>query len=201
MSLPLTKKDLIRFTPERDNAPTYLLGVPTLAGRANFRRKIEEEGASFISDAALLDTLRDGVREHVTDNQKEEVLGLIDEFEACAPLEILPELISKIKDIEKQIRDVYPTYREAVAARGYYLSIMPLVAAKCFLRGIEGGDVKFQSKAGTVTDECMDALPEEDVKAIGWEAFQLLTPTAAQIKNSGSPLQSAANPEILTAEK
>lgn len=198
--LPLTTKDIIAFTPEREGAPTYSIGVPTMAGRATFRRKVEEAGAQFISDAALLEILRDGVREHVSEAQQGEALGIIDAFETSEDEAALVELSALVKDIERQIRAVYPPYIEATAARGYYLSITPLIATRCFLRGIEGG-VKFESKAGTITDECLEKIPEADVKAIGWKACSLMTPTGTQIKNSESPLQSTANPETLTAEK
>jgi len=195
MSLPLTKKDLIRFTPERENAPTYLIGVPSIAGRAAFNRRLDEEGISFINDSDLLDIVRAGVREVVAESQQEEILALIDEFESTKTA----ELAIQVADIEKQLRRVYPPYTEAVAARSYHMTIMPVIAAKCFLRGIENG-VAFKAQSGVVTDECLEQIAAEgDLDSIGWKAVGLFSPNESQIKNSDSPLQSTANPEILTA--
>lgn len=200
MPLPLTKKDLIPLTPERENAPTYLIGVPTLAGRAHYNRKMEEEGIPYISDSDLLDIVEEGVRETVNEAQHEELFALIASYRECRPEERTIELIRQLTDIEKQLRSVYPPYAEAIAARSYHMNIMPIIAAKCFLRGIENG-VAFAAQGGFVTDECLESLPEADVRDIGWKAVALLSPSEAQIKNSDAPLQSVADPEILTAEK
>ncbi len=200
--LPLTKKDIISFTPSsyenKSKAPVYLIGIPTLAGRANYRRKLKEEGLSYLTDEALLAVLRDGVTIAVEDHQQPEILAIIDEFESAE--EKPEELVKKIQDIETQIQPIYPPYAKAVADREYYLSLMPIIAAQCFLQGIENG-VKYEARNGLVTESCLESIPENDLIAIGWKAVSVLSPSKEQEKNSASPLLSPSEAAISAAGK
>jgi hypothetical protein len=200
MNLPLTKKDTISFTPDSyadtPNPPIYHIGVATIAGRADFRRKIREEGITYPDDTLLLNTLREGVKTVVSNDQQPEIIELIDIFECSEKKDA--ELIAKIEDIERQITNAYPPYATLCAARDYFSSISPIIAVRCFLKGITNG-AKYTTKNGIISDETLEAIPENDLLQIGYKAIALQSVSKEQAKNSGSPSQSVADPETLTA--
>jgi hypothetical protein len=57
----------------------------------------------------------------------------------------------------------------------------------------------FQRLRGLVPDELLDALPQDDVEAVGWRASTLMQPGRDAEGNSGAPSPSPETPAPMTA--
>ena len=89
-----------------------------------------------------------------------------------------------------------PIYAGLLAARQLYLGTLPWVAARHALRGWEGDRLPpFRRERGTVPDDLLELLPQDEVEAIGWHASTLMNVSPAAEKNSAAP---SPSPEIQT---
>lgn len=97
--------------------------------------------------------------------------------------------------LEATLRTAEPVYAGLLAARQRYLGTLPWVAARHALRGWEGSGLPpFRRVRGLVPDDLLDALPQEDVEAVGWRASMLMQPGQDAAKNSGAPSPSHESP-------
>jgi hypothetical protein len=88
-----------------------------------------------------------------------------------------------------------PVYAGLLAARQRYLGTLPWVAARHALRGWEGDGLPlFQRVRGLVPDDLLDAVPQDDVEAVGWRASTLMQPGRDAEGNSGAPSPSPETP-------
>ncbi len=88
-----------------------------------------------------------------------------------------------------------PVYAGLLAARQRYLGTLPWVAARHALRAWEGdGLPPFRRARGLVPDDLLDALPQEDVEAVGWRASTLMQAGRDAEGNSAAPSQSPETP-------
>jgi len=91
-------------------------------------------------------------------------------------------------------------YAVLLAARQRYLGKLPWVAARHALRGWAGDDLPpFRRARSLVPDDLLDALPKDDVEALGWQASTLMQPGQDAAKNSGAPSPSPETPAPTTA--
>jgi hypothetical protein len=143
----------------------------------------------------MLDALRAAVREASPGNA-DDLLAVIDASEATpddADVQV------QLGTIEAACATV-PVYAGLLAARQRYLGTLPWVAARHALRGWEGDSLPpFRRARGLVPDDLLDALPQEDVEAIGWRASTLMQPGRDAAKNSGAPSPSPETPAPTTA--
>jgi hypothetical protein len=143
----------------------------------------------------MLDALRAAVREASPDNA-DELLALIGASEAT-PDDAAVQV--QLGTIEAACATV-PVYAGLLAARQRYLGTLPWVAARHALRGWEGNGLPpFRRARGLVPDDLLDALPQEDVEAVGWQASTLMQPGQDAAKNSGAPSPSPETPAPMTA--
>jgi len=143
----------------------------------------------------MLDALRAAVREASPDNAAE-LLAVIDASEATPDD---PEVQVRFGTIEAACATV-PVYAGLLAARQRYLGTLPWVAARHALRGWEGdGLPQFRRSRGLVPDDLLDALPQDDIEAVGWRASTLMQPGQDAAKNSGAPSPSPETPAPMTA--
>jgi hypothetical protein len=184
--LPLTSKELIRFIPSYydlndQTAPTYLIGAPTIAGRASFRRSLTSEGLRYPDDKEMVEALKIGIEEVVEEAQQPELLKIIAKYQAATKPST--KLQNDMFEIEKTIGASSPTYANLSAERGYYLSMAPLLATRQFLKGIENSQVEYNAKSGMVNIETLDNIPEVHIIEIGWKVISLMSISAEQRKN------------------
>lgn len=201
--IPTSAKEQLPFTPVEGGA-TYQIAVPTLLQRAAYRRDVQASGARYASDADLLALLREGVREVVEESGQGALLDLIDNYEAVAQdREALAQdeaLGRDIAELEETIGRHYPPYAQAMADRGHWLAVAPIVAFQHFVRGWDGLEAPCEMKGGKVTDRCLEQVPENDILAVGYKAMALLHPTQDQAKNSPSRSPSPSGREISKAD-
>jgi len=209
--IPFSAKEIIRVPVDQI---TYLVAVPTLLTRASYRREVASLGAIYHSDSTMLNALRDGVRDCVTDRQQGELIEIINSFEieqekisdlgdeaTDTERESLDDLRNRVDDIERFMQREYDSYSEMAADRGYWLSIAPIIAFRQFVIGWEGGELQYKSKRGQVWESLMDSLPSDHIDIVGWKAITLMSPSGGQEKNSESQSQSPQDPKTLTAEE
>ncbi|WP_368415988.1 hypothetical protein [Falsiroseomonas sp.] len=143
----------------------------------------------------MLDALRAAVREASPDNA-DELLAVIDGSEVT-PDDAAMQV--QLGTIEAACATV-PVYAGLLAARQRYLGTLPWVAARHALRGWEGeGLPTFRRLRGLAPDDLLDALPQDDVEAVGWRASTPLQPGTDAEGNAGAPSPSSATPAPMTA--
>lgn len=184
--IPISAKERIFYTPEHyegaEDAPVYELAVPTVAGKALWHREINTLGARSRSQAEMIELVRQGVRDLYPAEGQGGALETVAAYEAAgdAPDEALGDRFVAIEEIVA--RD-YEPYRTAIADRGYFLEMLPLIAADLFLVGVTGRDDGIVLENGRPTAESLNKLPHRDLIAVGYKAVAMMSPDAETKKN------------------
>jgi hypothetical protein len=194
MTVVFSRRDAEWFAPPGTDR-RYLVAPLTYRERQAFRADLAREGGIYPSHAQMLDALRAAVREASPGNSND-LLAVIDASEATpddADVQV------QLGTIEAACATV-PVYAGLLAARQRYLGTLPWVAARHALRGWEGdGLPAFHRSRGLVPDDLLDALPQDDVEAVGWRASTLMQPGKDAEGNSGAPSPSPETPAPTTA--
>ena len=185
-----SRRDAEWFAPPGAAGRHYLVAPLTYRERQAFRADLAREGGIYPSHAQMLDALRAAVREASPVNA-DDLLAVIDASEATpddADVQV------QLGTLEAACATV-PVYAGLLAARQRYLGTLPWVAARHALRGWEGdGLPPFRRARGLVPDDLLDALPQDDVEAVGWRASTLMQPGRDAEGNSGAPSPSPETP-------
>jgi hypothetical protein len=200
-SLPLSTRDLVRFTPPdregQDDAPVYLLAVPTYRDVIKWRHAVRAEGAQYPGDGEMLSCLRAAVTALVSADEQGSWFETLDQYEAAT--EKTDDLNKELNGIADSLKAYWPEISQLIAARGFYLELAPLIAAQMFLRGWENVAPKFERRGGLVPEALLDKIGRSDAALIGFRAIALMEPTETQSKNSASPSRSASSPPAIAA--
>lgn len=202
--LPLTGRDQIRFTPRdkegQPDAPVYLIGVPTVMGRARYRQALVEEGLRFHARGAFCAAAREWL-EQIRPANLDDLRGVVDDFEAAQQQaqsgegEIAPEILQRWSELVELLTGQSPRAARMAADNQLYLTMAPYLAAAQFLMGWEHIDLPYRREAdGKVALDLLGQLPEQDIGAIWLKILDVLEPSAAQRKNSASPSSSGDSP-------
>jgi len=195
MTVVFSQRDAEWFAPSGAASRRYLVAPLTYRERQAFRADLAREGGIYPSHAQMLDALRAAVREASPGNS-DELLAVIDAAEAT-PDDAAVQV--QLGTIEAACATV-PVYAGLLAARQRYLGTLPWVAARHALRGWEGDRLPpFRRLRGLVPDDLLDALPQDDVEAVGWRASTLMQPGRDAEGNSGAPSPSRETPAPMTA--
>ena len=102
--IPISAKETVRLTPSdlpegAEDAPVYLIAVPTLRERVGFRRALAATGARYPGDSELVSCLKEGVGQVVAEDQRPELLALLDDYEATAPDDRSEDLLAQAGEI------------------------------------------------------------------------------------------------------
>jgi hypothetical protein len=195
MTVVFSRRDAEWFAPPGVADRRYLVAPLTYRERQASRADLAREGGIYPSHAQMLDALRAAVRETSPGNANE-LLAVIDGSEATpddADVQV------QLGTIEAACATV-PVYAGLLAARQRYLGTLPWIAARHALRGWEGdGLPPFRRTRSLVPDDLLDALPQDDVEAVGWRASTLMQPGRDAEGNSGAPSPSPETPAPTTA--
>lgn len=202
--VPIDTQAIVRFTPpsykDREDAPVYLMQPPSIMQRANWRRDLMAMGATYPTDEQLIEGMRRVIRQSGSPNT-DEALDLIDRFVAAkAEGDVGADLADAFAGIEQGLQQV-PAYGELVARRMHWLELAPILAARNFITGWEGLNLAFRRVNGRLPDELLNALPEEDVKAVGMHIIGLMTVNRTLAGNSASPSSNGSDPSSSTDAK
>jgi hypothetical protein len=190
MTVVFSRRDAEWFAPLGAVGRHYLIAPLTYRERQAFRADLAREGGIYPSHAQMLNALRAAVREASPGNS-DELLAVIDASEAT-PDDAAVQV--QLGTIEAACA-IVPVYAGLLAARQRYLGTLPWVAARHALRGWEGDRLPpFRRLRGLVPDDLLDALPQDDVEAVGWRASTLMQPGRDAEGNSGAPSPSPETP-------
>ena len=190
MTVVFSRRDAEWFAPHGATGRRYLIAPLTYRERQAFRADLAREGGIYPSHAQMLNALRAAVRDASPGNS-DELLAVIDASEAT-PDDAAVQV--QLGTIEAACA-IVPVYAGLLAARQRYLGTLPWVAARHALRGWEGDRLPpFRRLRGLVPDDLLDALPQDDVEAVGWRASTLMQPGRDAEGNSGAPSPSPETP-------
>lgn len=153
-TLPISAKELIRFTPRAYHAaaekPVYLIAAPTLATTPAYDREVMEAGAIRISEEKTRSALRDAVNALLDGDSKEEALKDLDLVAELRDRQAsdgaftddekkqLVRLVTRLAELGEWAATRWPPYSELVAQEDYWFRMSRIIAARHFLRGWEG---------------------------------------------------------------
>lgn len=168
----------------------YLLAPMTWRERARFRSQIAGEGVRFPADAELLRAVRATLTELAPSNL-DELLGEVQAFEDALALETTeePDEVERRLGIGRRYETIvdllrqHPAVSSLLGLRTLFYEIVPPLAAAFCLRGWENVAVPFKRTNGVVPDATLDAIPADDLAAIGSQALVLQSVSAAQKGN------------------
>lgn len=188
-----SRRDPVAFVP-LDSPRTYTVAPLTFRERQTLRAEQARQGFHYPSQRQVIDGLRAAVRELAPANMVE-LFGIIDAAEATPDD---ADAKARLLAVEMAVADV-PVYASLVAARGHYLAMLPWFFARYALRGWEGPDLPdFQRLRGAVPDGLLEAIPSDELEALGWHASNLAEPGAAARGNSEAPSPSPASLTLST---
>lgn len=217
--LPISTKELVRFTPdalkEREEAPVFLLKVPTVRENMTFTRVLLEEGLIYPSDAEYIEAMRGAITGCVADDEQAALLEIVDEFEAAvetparagedepdeAEIERRADLSARINEITATLRPHWQPLARIIANRVHFAQMAPYLRAQMFLMKIDGKP-PLKRNFGRLSDDFMNAIEERygpgTVAAIGNRIVELMQPTESEKKASPLPPPSPPDPETST---
>lgn len=178
------------FTPP-GSPRTYTLAPLTYMERQALRADLTRAAGANPSRELMLAAVRTAIREVRASNEAE-LLGIV------AAAEDMPDdadAQTRLAAVEAVIAAV-PVYADLRAAREQFAGAMPYIAARHALRGWEGPLLPpFRRTRNTVPDDLLDVLPIDELTAIGWAAWDMMTVTPSAEKNSAPPSPSPETPE------
>jgi predicted alpha/beta hydrolase len=187
---------------------TYTIAPLTYRERQAFRADTTRAGGVWASDEQLNEALRFALVDLAPANLPELLDALTEGAEVEEHLRAglreggeAPELTDAQRGALARLAAIrttgatLPGYAAVLSARQMYIAMLPWCAARHALRAWEGPDLPpFRRAAGVVPEDLLDALPEEDVAAIGARALDLMQPPRSAAKNSEAPSPSLETP-------
>lgn len=193
--------------------PVYLIAPMTWRQRAAWRADLARGGVSRIpTDEEFVRGVRSALEEVAPDNLTEcldavdAMLGVM----AAPPLGPEPPAFptpegeqdtapppdpAREAEIKRRtaVLDAYGVVERAMlthprvagmaAERSLFNSLAPMLAVAHALRGWEGVDVPFARRNGIVPDDVLDRVPEDDLRAAGYRALELMRVSETARKN------------------
>jgi hypothetical protein len=188
--LPINPADLV---PLILGGTTYFIKVPSHIEHGHWRSDIEAEGVVHVSPKAMAARAAQLVRDFAPPDQQEPLLAVIDaELQRVSQPDAALAASPDYEALHRTLCDIDPVFAGDAVMGRRWMNVAPFLAAYRFLRGWEGGDlppVRLMPN-GHVSRAQIDALPLEDVAAIGWKAIDLMSLKASAEKNS-QPLSSS----------
>lgn len=190
--LPVSPAEAFRYTPptypEGQDGPVYLLKVGSLTERAAFRRELLALGADYPGDAALYAEMRRCVEALEPENAAD-LLALIDRAEnepkdgGDVATALLDAERRSVAELERILVQNFPAYADLVARRSFYMEVLPIVAARMFLLGVEEAGFSLTRRGPVMPDTELRKVPPADLEFIGYRIHALLFPQRDQEKN------------------
>lgn len=210
MPPPISTKDLVRFTPDslkdKEDAPVFLIKVPTVREKIAFESMMELEGLRYPPDAELYAAMTEAIKDQVIEDEQADLLQIIEEAEAAAeegnPLS--EDLTAGLDKVNQTLRQFYRPLGQIHADRRRYLGMVWYLRAQMFLMGIEGKDAPpLDRRGGVLSEESIEAIEERygmgTIVQIGVRTVPVIAPDEGEKKISESLEPSPADQETSTA--
>lgn len=177
------------FTPP-DSPRSYLLQPLTYRERSMMRRELRRVGGIPPERAALLEGMREALRQVQPDNLGA-CLAIVDEAEG-APDDTAAQ--ARLAVVEQAVVDV-PAYAAMTDALARHNEAVPWVAIRHTLRDWRGpGLPEFQRVDGTVPETLLEELPATELAVVGWRGYLLAIVGRSAEGNSAGRSPSPENP-------
>lgn len=193
--------------------PVYLIAPMTWRQRAAWRADLARGGVSRIpTDEEFVRGVRAALEEVAPDNLGEclEAVDAMLGVMAAPPMAPEPAVVPTSEGTEAEpaapdperaaevkrrtaVLDAYGVVERAMlthprvagmaAERSLFNSLAPMLAVAHALRGWEGVDVPFARRNGVVPDDVLDRVPEDDLRAAGYRALELMRVSETARKN------------------
>jgi hypothetical protein len=205
---PLSTKAVDRFTPPalegQAGAPVYLIAIPSLSGKARYRKAMSAAGVRIWDRDAMIAAARESIERCQPENAADlleicDRFAALDEQSAAADPEAASEVHDHWRQLALTLQDAGGDFAAKAADNEFWWAMAPLQAARCFLIGREDQPALPRGMDALVPEEALQDIPEEDVAAIGWRALALMKPTEQDVKNSASPQPSPSGQKPSTA--
>jgi hypothetical protein len=191
-----------RFTPVGSEV-TYLIQIPDRVWKLRYARAMKAEGGIVWSKADLLASARALLAEaEIQDADRvNEILDRYENLTAETPEEERDIVLADWQALARVLHGAGGDFAARYADNSFWFELSPLIAARCFLIGIEGQAPLKRGPDGLVPDEALtEHVKDEDhMQLIGFRALALFTPSEAEAKNSESPQPSLSSPTTSTA--
>jgi hypothetical protein len=206
--LPLSSKAVDRFTPParegQADAPVYLIAIPTLTGRARYRRAMSAAGVRIWDRDAMVAAARQSIERGQPENAADlleicDRFAGLDERAADADPDGAAEIGNLWRTLALALQDAGGDFAAKTADNEFWWAMAPLQAARCFLIGREDQPALKRGMDQMIPEEALQDIPEEDIAAIGWRALALMKPSEQDVKNSASPQPSPSGQKPSTA--
>ena len=169
---------------------SYVVEVPTLHTREDWRAAMIEYGCTYPSDIEMTRTLSEGIRQEVAEDEQDKLLEIVARFNQLGPEDLKDDenagLIEDMEVITGFVRENYHRFAQKEAARSRYISYIPIVAFERFVKDWRGLDVDYVSVGDKIDSECLNNVPREAIAEIGWRIFGLIEPVRDDQKKARS---------------
>lgn len=204
MTLPMTRRGTMRFTPEhlrgQEGAPVYLYQVPSWAGRAARDRAVIDQGCRFWMRDAFAAEADKAIRA-AKPEREEELLEIVARVEATPLAEnIEAELAEAWSEILEELRRAGGPIAAMMADNAHHATLMPFITVQFFCKGWENIDVPFRLTSDRLVDpESLEQIDPMHMLALYAEIERSTRVTKDQEKNFASLSPSPDTPETSPA--
>ncbi|WP_150002283.1 hypothetical protein [Iodidimonas gelatinilytica] len=202
MMIPSLSTHLVRYTPPHRQGgggekpePVYLLKPADVFERALYESDMDRFGCRFHADTEMFEEARAALK--ASGGDVAPLFDLVDQVQ-MNPDSLDDDMRRRWERLERSLVEDWPAYREMVAMRSRYVRLMPLCAARRFLKGWENGPCEFRmGPDGMVPNEMLNLIPPADLLAIGTELRRMMYLRPEEEKNLSAPSSSEPDRRIL----
>lgn len=191
----------IRFEPEGEAGPCYLLRVPRHFERALLEQEAEALGAEQPGPLELLDSLDLALRRQLggdparLDALTAAVAAYRAQLLATAAGDTPPAVPLQVREAEEEMRDRDERYRRRSRAARYAGFYTGCAAARLFVTGLERADTAYEAgPRGGLAERLIDRLPTSHIRGLGDAILRRLMPPESLLGNSASPPGGGSTP-------
>jgi hypothetical protein len=182
----LSRRDVEPYTPP-GSPRTYQIAPLTVRERLRARAAVVSEGGVYPDQAAMFEGMRSALREAEPENLAE-LISVLDAAEGAPDDQ---DLVAQVVRIETACQSA-PQYTALMGRREQHLSVIPFVYFLHAVRGWAGPDLPaFERRGGLVREELLEAVPDIELRLVGWRAQALSQPSTAARGNSAAPSPSS----------
>jgi hypothetical protein len=186
--LPISSKRRVAFTPAGREAeepkPVYFLRVPTIEDKVEYGLALANpRPAGLVTRSQFCAEARKVIAALAPGNMGElmELLDRVAEVEDIKPIEGVDA--EQFGSLEEWLMANHEPYAKLVERNQRFWALAPVLAAKMFLVGWTSGPDGQDRVASAIDDDARNMIPEPDLRAIGWKAWQMMHVSEAQAKN------------------
>lgn len=177
--LPIKAGDVVKYTPRAaKKGETYHLKAPTISERAAIDREVAMRCGDPVDDRVLGLLLRRGVKELYPAAEVDEILSALNDRDDAIRegVRVTIDNVDQVaawSAIERRVLGYRP-FADAVTARSFRSTIMPLIAVQHMLVAWENVDEELDRKNGVSSEIAISRIPRDQYSEVWLQAIALL---------------------------